>query len=479
MGKRRERLTGESAVTVECPPETRQRFNAQVGRLRDFSSLLERGASHLRFFPALVSDVFAFFYAPDATLRPEDHGREDRLHRLIVRFLFESYEYQRIRRRTAFDWSQALLATEEFATRLVTCLEADVPSSGGAAAERDGSVEIDGIVFASKAASGNGVRADRALLVFASEIERTLDGASVLTNLARSWGREEGALRSLPYEERARLARRLKDAPKLRQLAELAGRYRQLAITKQEAKSMEVPYQVVEVTRGADLSRLLADEMVSLCHPDLRYLFLVRLAEATLHQQDVRGREPAGRGSIVLCLDTSGSMAGEPEVIAKAIGLGLLEIARSQRRRFVGILFGSASEWMAFVFAGGAVEIRAPGQRVEAVAPMEGILRLATGFFGGGTDYETPLRLAMQAIEDDGVGVRDGDVVFVTDDYCEVSDGFLREYAAVKAARRFSTYSVIVGARASDARTLTRFSDRVISSFELTEEVAGQVFAAV
>ena len=49
----------------------------------------------------------------------------------------------------------------------------------------------------------------------------------------------------------------------------------------------------------------------------------------------------------------------------------------------------------------------------------------------------------------------------------------------VNPARRFGSYCVIIEAKASEARTLRRFSDEVISSFDLTEDVAARIFARV
>jgi hypothetical protein len=43
----------------------------------------------------------------------------------------------------------------------------------------------------------------------------------------------------------------------------------------------------------------------------------------------------------------------------------------------------------------------------------------------------------------------------------------------------FGVFSVIVGARAKDARTLRKFSDRVLSAGQFDETVAEQVFDAV
>lgn len=85
----------------------------------------------------------------------------------------------------------------------------------------------------------------------------------------------------------------------------------------------------------------------------------------------------------------------------------------------------------------------------------------------------------MRLIGKGGKTWRDADVVFITDDYCEVTDAFLEDFRAQKKSLKFSVYSIIIGARAEDARTLAKFSDEVIAAAALDETVAAQVFDAI
>ena len=95
-----------------------------------------------------------------------------------------------------------------------------------------------------------------------------------------------------------------------------------------------------------------------------------------------------------------------------------------------------------------------------------------------GSSFYT-VREAIQIISGEDRKCKDAEIVFITDDCCEVSDSFLNEYRALKAERSFSTYSVLIGAPSKNAITLNKFSDEVISSFDLTEEVAGRSFQRV
>jgi uncharacterized protein with von Willebrand factor type A (vWA) domain len=54
--------------------------------------------------------------------------------------------------------------------------------------------------------------------------------------------------------------------------------------------------------------------------------------------------EPLERGPIMLCLDTSGSMHGAPEHIAKAVVIATLQAAHQPRRGCKLIAFGGPGE---------------------------------------------------------------------------------------------------------------------------------------
>lgn len=473
-------LNRAPGYVIECAASDRRRFEATVVRTPSLRQLQERGGQMLRGFPTLLTDVFCFFYAPQPRLRDDPTFATDRLNYFIVKFLCGSQEYQALQRRTRLAFDLALTATEQFGEKLLSYVESTQRASMGA---KIGSllrrVKIVGVTIADRLQAGAGEPSEEALLAFAKEIDESLSAYRVLSDLDRSWGSEPGALQQLSYEQRAALARQVQDNPKLRRLAELVGRYRQLAIHKQQTRIAELPHEVVDITQGDDWSRMLDQERVVLTHPILRYDLYQRMIEGKVPQYELRGEETVGKGSLVMCIDTSGSMSGEPEMVAKAITLGLVEIARLQQRQCVAILFSSANEWLSLAFGEQEVTLCAPGQPQASLPYLEGVMRLGTDFFGGGTDFESPLREAMRVIQEDEAGCKDGDIVFLTDDQCEVRDEFLEEYRKVKAARGFSTYSVIIGARASEAQTLSKFSDEVVSSFDLTEEIAGRIFEAV
>jgi uncharacterized protein with von Willebrand factor type A (vWA) domain len=116
---------------------------------------------------------------------------------------------------------------------------------------------------------------------------------------------------------RFQLARRVMQSPKLRMIAEMCGRFTRLALAIQKSRVDYPPGQITAITTGADLAHLLPDELALLSEPDLEDLFYLRLTERRLFQYELEGREPEGRGPVILALDESGSMEESAGGIAK------------------------------------------------------------------------------------------------------------------------------------------------------------------
>ena len=143
-------------------------------------------------------------------------------------------------------------------------------------------------------------------------------------------------------------------------------------------------------------------------HPVLRKLWRARRAEARLLHYDSAAElidwrpdphapprersappapEPLQRGPMILALDTSGSMRGAPEAIAKAIVLEALRTAQRERRGCKLIAFGAAGELierdLALTGAGLAALLDVIGQG-----------------FDGGTDVQAPIERAIACVRE-------------------------------------------------------------------------------
>lgn len=155
------------------------------------------------------------------------------------------------------------------------------------------------------------------------------------------------------------------------------------------------------------LEHMLPGEAVMLRHPVLKKLWRARHAEARLLGceteavlVDWRADPQAGQlpveaddrdarehGPILIALDTSGSMAGAPEAIAKAVVIAALRAAHE---------FGRACRVIAF---GG------PGELLErdlhrGADGLDALLELMGQGFDGGTDVQTPIERAIASVHE-------------------------------------------------------------------------------
>ncbi|MFC7304007.1 VWA domain-containing protein [Streptomyces monticola] len=295
--------------------------------------------------------------------------------------------------------------------------------------------------------------------------------------LMRAWGVGPGELERMPFDRRAQLAERLRTG-RLAQWAELIGRFRQMADGERAHKVENATGELVGVTLGNDLSRVIPSELANLGLPELRAVFAVRYAAGELMLYDSQGEQTTGRGAVIACVDTSHSMyeAGPGgitrEAWAKACALALLDQARHAGRDFVGILFSAPGKIQVCRFPAGEP------------AGIDRVVDFAETFLGGGTSYQTPLSAAGELLErefNDASRMR-GDIVIITDDDCGVSEEWLRGWNDAKHRLGFRVFGVVIGApRAAAADSvLEALCDNLRSVEDLTDvHAAADLFRVI
>ncbi|PAK22292.1 hypothetical protein CJD44_36340, partial [Streptomyces sp. alain-838] len=297
------------------------------------------------------------------------------------------------------------------------------------------------------------------------------------TALMRAWGVGPGELERMPFEQRARLAERLRTG-RLAQWAELIGRFRQMADGERARRVENATGELIGVTLGDDLSRVIPSELASLGVPELRAVFAARYAAGELMLYDSQGEQATGRGAVIACVDTSHSMyeAGPGgitrEAWAKACALALLDQARHAGRDFVGILFAAADKLRVFRF---------PADRPAGVTE---VLDFAESFLGGGTSYQRPLTAAAEILEEefnDSARAR-GDIVMLTDDDCGVTEEWMRGWKDAKHRLGFRVFGIAVGAPrvAGEDSVLDALCDNLRAVEDLTDvHAAADLFRVI
>lgn len=324
------------------------------------------------------------------------------------------------------------------------------------------------------------------LLAMWREISDVFGELGLLTGLGRDLSL--GVLKSRGWTEAKRLAELLRQLPQLREIVRSLGRlqtvkendpaateivYQPVRRVREELREVRTPFVPSEmrgIERSDSIPRMLPSEAVLLTHPVLKLLWHARRAERALLTYRVEGvateiveieepgeegtakpltRDKLERGPIIICLDTSGSMEGAPETVAKALVLEAVRVAHSELR-----------QCFLYAFSG-------PGQVLEhelslKAEGVEKLLAFLAMSFGGGTDVAAPLTSAATRLGREGWNK--ADIVLVSDGEFPVpaeAEKALRQACMERKAR---VHGVLIGAATSPAmeklcEPLHRFSD--------------------
>lgn len=267
----------------------------------------------------------------------------------------------------------------------------------------------------------------------------------------------KGELQNMPLRQKIALAEIVSHDKKIKEIAKWAGRFTQIARTKQKMKYKRSTEQS-GVETGDDLERLLPSELVQYVNPKTKKEFLRKLSEKETLQFEQKGKESLGRGSIILCLDQSGSMRNL-ETQSKGFALALMAIAKKQKRNFAYIPFDDGVH---------KVQQFPKGK----IKPNE-IIAMAKEFSGGGTSFYQPLEKAISVINKDRFN--NADIIFITDGEAHVSKSFIEKFNKKKEEKNFHLLSLVIGHRANE-RTVTHFSDRVVKIRDFNDEGSFEAF---
>lgn len=283
-----------------------------------------------------------------------------------------------------------------------------------------------------------------------------------ISQTVEAWGLEDGELYRQGIPETMALLERMKRSAALKKFAGLLGRIRIIAAKKAKSKIAGQGARVAIPETGRDIRCVMPSELVALVNPALRVKALQRWARGELRLRGEKTKQKLGHGPVIVCEDGSGSMEGVKQQWAKAVTLSLAHYAKLQKRAF---------GWMLFDY----------GVRQSKVYPQgrltaEQMLELAESCSGGGTNFEAPLRKAIEMIQKQGL--RKADICFITDGECAIPDQFLRELKAVKKALEINIVTVLCNVGSSTDKTVREFSDFIekVSVFT-AEEAEKKIFS--
>ena len=233
----------------------------------------------------------------------------------------------------------------------------------------------------------------------------------------------EDSWNAMPWADIETYVNLLENDPHLRELVEVLGRWEQAEADIREAAFASTPLQtewkpkpygrseIIGIHHSDRIESVLPTELGLLSDPDTEILLAMKYVEKKLltfqHRSQEKETVPklqsidegaAQKGPIVLCVDTSGSMFGQPELVAKAMAFAITSRALEDNRPCFLISFSTDYKKLDLTSLKGN---------------METLVNFLKMSFHGGTDIKPALEEALEMLKGDRY--KDADVLVVSD----------------------------------------------------------------
>ena len=246
----------------------------------------------------------------------------------------------------------------------------------------------------------------------------------------------------------------IKNNPVIRELMEILGKKHQstrkrfkmtAGIHREQIVSHATRSDITGICEGNDLNSLLPLEYCYLAESSLQPIFFERFIEKRLQvidyqsheKQTINDKKTVGNevseeaeGPFIVCLDTSGSMAGEREKIAKSTLLAIAELTEVQHRKCYIILFSDDIE---------CIEITDLGSSFDRLVDF------LSQSFHGGTDLEPVITHALRKICEEGF--QQADIVTVSDFEMRPVDSILSQNIERARSKQTKMYAISLGGK--------------------------------
>jgi uncharacterized protein with von Willebrand factor type A (vWA) domain len=247
-------------------------------------------------------------------------------------------------------------------------------------------------------------------------------------------------------KEKQELANKLKNNKKLRELTKKLGALRRVWTQRKRAKKTSASYEsITGATFSNDVTKAFPAELALAGTPQGRALFALKFSQKTILTKDYTAHQNnLGKGPVVMYIDVSGSMSGEPELWSKAIAFVIAEEALKQKRKVWISLFDTRVDQ--------TVELRPGDNNLRTLLDFVGAWTL-----GGGTSFNAVLSHAV----DKGCKDQRADVLMITDGHSDVNENLKRRVNAFKTKTGTQWSTVCINTDVPDV--CREFSDDVYS----------------
>lgn len=309
------------------------------------------------------------------------------------------------------------------------------------------------------------------------EYERLVKIVSPFSDhLAGYWDMSRSLWQDTSFDVLEHYADLLAREDELRELADMLGQWREAEIEIEEETLEKTivrqewvsdPMMRTEISgvhESNDLNNLLSSEAALLADSDTESAFLKRFAERQLmtfryddrklvsstdHETEIYNRvREKERGPFILCVDTSESMMGRPEQVAKVLALGILKMAGRVGRRAYLINFSTGIQ---------TLDLHDVARSLEDIA---GFLRMS---FRGGTDISLPLYECFRQLRGDDY--READVLVISDFIMyKLDDDITQEMAHFQHNKATEFHALVLGQHGNE---------QIVGAFDTTWQYDG------
>jgi len=242
----------------------------------------------------------------------------------------------------------------------------------------------------------------------------------------RLWDMSSGMWKKTGFNELIKYAELLKANKEVKDLAEMLGKYKQKEKEYEEKLLKDIEFkleyqyenygvdELIGISEGNHISNTLPQELALLATDETEDLFYLKYHRKKLMNWEYVSRQsqfsseskdgvtkqpiPNTKGPIIICVDTSGSMHGAPETIAKTICFALLKIALSENRKCYLISFSTQINSL---------------ELTNLENSIDKLIDFLAMSFQGGTDANPALSKAIEMIDNEKYS--NADILMISD----------------------------------------------------------------
>lgn len=295
----------------------------------------------------------------------------------------------------------------------------------------------------------------------AKAVKEAADKSGEVGEAMGGWG--HGAGQQLRTDPKAALHYMQRLTPKAQKIAKCAGRFRDIG-SQARLTTVAQGFTPNDIVLSKDILNILPDQVALLgsTSPDLlRKSTMIDLANHGLLSFELSG-DGTEAGPFVAAVDVSGSMLGEREITAKAVALGIAQVAQQEQRPYHLFSFSSNHDQ--------TIDVSSADGWEQHIAWAEGTIN-------GGTSFDLALLRSMHLLRSMGEVGKAADVLFLSDGEAEVSPQVAQQWQAFKDATGCRLLYVAVARTGYDS--IEKLADTVFSVSDLDIATGDQLSRSI